>query len=320
MTLDCLKPRWDAVVIGGGITGAGIFSLAASRGLSVLLVEQRDFAWGTSSRSSKMVHGGLRYLRQGQVAMTRNSVKERQRLLAKEKVLITPLSFLMPLYRGQAPSALLMETGLMIYSLMAMKSQYRRLDPDRVAACMPGIRRRGLTAGFHFQDAQVDDARLVLKEIQAGMALGGSALNYTRAAAVGRGRRGQGTSLALEDAETGRTRTVETRLVINATGAWAESLQPLPRTGLRLRPLRGSHLVFPGELLPGNQVLSFIHPRDGRPVFVFPWEGRAVVGTTDVDHDRDLSLEPSITGDEAGYLMAGGAMGTGGGSPSRGAR
>ncbi|MFH1154292.1 MAG: glycerol-3-phosphate dehydrogenase/oxidase [Pseudomonadota bacterium] len=305
MILDDIKSDWDVVVIGGGITGAGIFNQAAAMGLSVLLAEQRDYAWGTSSRSSKMVHGGLRYLKQGRLLMTRNSVKERQRMLLQEPGLVEPLTFLMPIYKGQNLSAPMMEAGLVIYSLMAMKKQYRRLTSGEVLEKVPQISDRGLVSGFCFQDAQVDDARLVLSQISRGIARGGVALNYTRIAGIGRNRQGNVSSVTLEDTDTGLVREVKARLVINATGAWAEKLHPSPVKGLSLRPLRGSHLIFPGHVLPMGQVLNFMHPRDQRPVFIFPWEGSAVLGTTDVDHHGSLDREPSITAAEAAYLMEG---------------
>lgn len=303
MDISLLQSQYDLVVIGGGITGAGIFRAAACRGLNVLLVEQNDFAWGTSSRSSKLVHGGLRYLAQGRFGLTLSSVRQRQRLLAQERGLISPMNFFMPVYKDKSPSKHSLHLGLAIYSLMALKKQHHLWRQKDVLKCWPQLNLQNLLAGFTFQDAQTDDAGLVMTVIGQGKAMGGIALNYTRAAEIHRDFRGHVNGIALEDVETGRSCTIETGMVINATGVWADRFQPFSHKGLHLRPLRGSHLVFPGECFPFDAAISYSHPRDGRPVFVLPWEGCALVGTTDMDHEENLAKEPHITHKEAEYLM-----------------
>lgn len=303
MDVQGLESHWDLVIAGGGITGAGIFLEAARQGLKVLLVEQKDFAWGTSSRSSKLVHGGLRYLNQGRFNLTFASVRERQRLLCDENGLVSPLSFFMPVYKGHGPSMKMMTVGLSIYSLMAMKRQHCQWSPREIAGRWPFAETRRMTGGFTFSDAQTDDARLVLKLIQKGQALGGTALNYTRLCTVERNTRGRVCAAVLQDTGSGRSMEVEAGIVVNATGAWVDRLQAFPAKGFRLRPLRGSHLVFPGHLFPSKDAVSFSHPRDRRPVFILPWEGTALVGTTDIDHEESLAHEPSITREEAAYLM-----------------
>ena len=301
-----LSPNYDLVVAGGGVTGAGIFLTAAQMGYRVLLVEARDFAWGTSSRSSKMVHGGLRYLKQGKFGLTRASVRERQALLRDYPGLISPLEFLMPIYGDHGPARAGLEVGLAIYSLMAKKRQHYHVDRRELERIFRGVRRERLKLGLGFMDAQVDDARLVLRLIQEGCALGGHALNYTRARGVERNAQGQVCGVELADAETGTTAFVETPVLINATGAFAEELHACTLPGLHVRPLRGSHLVFPRAKLPLKRVLSFFHPRDNRAVFVFPWENTVFAGTTDVDHDPDTDFsEPRISREEADYLMEG---------------
>jgi len=304
-TASGLKTDWDMIIIGGGITGAGVFREACRMGLSVLLLEQKDFAWGTSSRSSKMVHGGLRYLIEGKVRLSMASVRERQRLLAEAPGLVDPLGFLTPVYTTHGPSKGLLGMALSAYSLMAMKKQHTRLSPEQTKERIPLIRTDHLDAAFCFQDAQADDARLVLRLLNEGCARGGTALNYTRVVRVERGREGRVAAVTIEDTETKEAAEFRTRVVINATGAWAESLHPSPVKGFHLRPLRGSHLFFPGELLSLDAVLSFFHPADKRPVFIYPWEGCLVLGTTDEDHADPLDRESSIAQEEAAYLMEG---------------
>lgn len=304
-TVDSVARSWDLVVIGGGITGAAVFREAVRMGLRTLLLEQNDFAWGTSSRSSKMVHGGLRYLKEGKVLLTRASVKERQRLLAEVPGLVDPLGFMMPVYSDGGPSRLVMGLGLSVYSLMALEKQYISYSAGQMADLVPGLRTQNLTGGFYFKDAQVDDARLVLRLIQEGVANGGTALNYTKVQAVGRDSRGRVAAITAQDTETGATAGFDTKVVINATGAWAEKLGRVPESGVHIRPLRGSHLIFPASVFPLDRVVSFMHPADKRPVFIFPWEGTAFLGTTDVDHDHDLNTEPVLTKAEADYLMEG---------------
>jgi len=300
-----IKNSYDLVIVGGGVTGAGVFHTAVQQGFSPLLVEANDFAWGTSSRSSKMVHGGLRYLKEGKFLLTRSAVRERQRLLSVYPGLVEPLDFIMPLYNGHGPSLGAMRFGLSLYSLMAGKKQHEIFSRAQILGQVPKVCQTDLLSGVGFKDAQVDDARLVLRLIFDGCDQGGDALNYTRATAVERNAKGNVAGIYLKDAHTGGESLVETPVVINATGAFAESLHPSPVKGFHIRPLRGSHLIFPGEVYPLDRVISFVHPQDNRAVFLFPWEDCLVLGTTDVDHTGDVSKEPCITREEAEYLMAG---------------
>ncbi len=305
MNINSIKDSWDLVVVGGGVTGAGIFSEAARMELSVLLLESRDFSWGTSSRSSKMVHGGLRYLKEGRVLLTRDSVKERQRLLAEAPGLIDPLGFLMPVFTDRSPSKLVMGIGLGVYSLMALEKQHIGYNARQMSEKVPFLRQKNLAGGFYFKDAQVDDARLVLRLINEAVEAGGCAVNYATVKEIIRDQRGNVAGIAVKGMEAKQSLELKTKAVINATGAWAENLHPSPKPGLHLRPLRGSHLIFPKSVFPLEQVISFIHPADRRPVFMFPWEGVAILGTTDIDHDQDSNMEPAITAQEAEYLLEG---------------
>ena len=283
---DILPDRaWDLVIIGGGITGAGILREATRLNLRTLLVEQRDFAWGTSSRSSKLVHGGLRYLKTGQIALTHASVQGREQLLAEGVGLIDPLGFLLAQYEddGAGAGRLVYGAGLTIYDLMAQQWSHRYYSPQDFQMMAPYIAPTGLRGGFQYQDAQTDDARLVLRVMREASDDGGIALNYVRAEQLLFDGTDEPTGLRLRNVRDGSTIDVRARVFINATGAWADALRKQVGGKERIRPLRGSHLIFPAWRLPLAQAVSFMHPIDGRPVFAFPWEGVTPVGTTDVD-------------------------------------
>jgi glycerol-3-phosphate dehydrogenase len=297
---------WDLVVIGGGISGAGVAQQAARRGWSVLLVEQRDFAWGTSSRSSKLVHGGLRYLKEGDIQTTLHSVRERQRLLREAPGLVEPQSFLFADCPGRKPGRWLMQTGLVVYDLMAgnhgVRDSHFYADLATTQALAPGLAPPGLRGALVFQDAKTDDARLVWRVLLEAQRDGATLLNYMAVQNL-QTPNGKVTGVVAKDALTGHAHTVQARAVVNATGAWADRLRAGVGAAPLLRPLRGSHLVLPFWRLPVAQSISFMHPKDGRPVFFYPWEGATLVGTTDLDHRLDLDVEASITPAEVAYLL-----------------
>lgn len=307
-----LDQDWDVLIVGGGITGAGILREATRLGLRTLLVEQHDFGWGTSSRSSKLVHGGLRYLKERKVRLTRASVHERERLLDEGPGLIDPLGFLLATYEGDRPGRWTYSAGLSVYDLLALQWSHRRYSSEDFQMLAPHISQPGLKGGFRYGDAQTDDARLVLRLIREAVADGALALNYVTAEEILRDKT-QPTAPAVgvrlrdeasHDAPAGRRVNLYAKVVINATGAWADRLRGQVGAAPRIRPLRGSHLIFPSWRLPVAQAVSFLHPVDRRPVFIFPWEGITLVGTTDVDHDQSLDKEPGIGPDEVAYLMA----------------
>ncbi|MFZ6750857.1 FAD-dependent oxidoreductase [Undibacterium sp. Ren11W] len=306
-----LAQQWDLVIVGGGITGAGILLEAARRGLKVLLIEQRDFAWGTSSRSSKLVHGGLRYLKEGKFQLTRESVQERQNLMQEAAGLVDQQSFAFADYQGRKPGRWMFALGLAIYDRMAGQRGRHYYPADEFLQLAPHIGQDGLNGGLCYVDAKTDDARLVLRVLQEAQSFGGLAINYLAARtllregdALNAEVSGKVNGLELVDAISGAIHRVHAKVVISATGAWADGLRQQQGAPAKLRPLRGSHLVFPAWRLPVAQAISLMHPQDGRPVFCFPWEGATLVGTTDVDHGADLQIEASITPDEVAYLMA----------------
>lgn len=295
---------WDILIVGGGITGAGILREAARLGLRALLVEQKDFAWGTSSRSSKLVHGGLRYLKEGKIGLTRASVSEREHLLEEGPGLIDPLGFLLATYKSDKTGRLIFRAGLTVYDLLALQWSHRYYSPRDFQMLAPHLTTTGLKGGFRYGDAQTDDARLVLRVIAEAVADGGTAVNYVAAEQVLRDENGRANGLIVRDQLTHQTANVTARVVISATGAWADELRGQVGGEAKIRPLRGSHLVFPGWRLPVAQAISFLHPIDQRPVMIFPWEGVTLVGTTDVDHYKPLDKEPCISPEETAYLLA----------------
>ena len=293
---------WDLIVVGGGISGAGILREAARRGWKCLLLEQRDFAWGTSSRSSKMVHGGLRYIAKGQFTLTRDSVRERQRLLQEAPGLVDPLSFLMPHYRGGFPGPKVFGGLLALYDALAGKRNHLFYSLQQLRYLAPGLKEDGLLGATRFFDAVTDDARLVLRVLDEARADSGEALNGMRVVELLRDS-GRVVGLLAEDCESGQRYSLRSRALAQATGAWADQLRH--KSGREhIRPLRGSHLLLPAWRLPVAHALSFMHGADRRPVFVFPWEGATVVGTTDLDHRESLEQDARISAEELEYLLA----------------
>ncbi|PIE43623.1 MAG: hypothetical protein CSA50_04425 [Gammaproteobacteria bacterium] len=294
-------PEWDLLIIGGGITGAGVFREATRCNLNVLLVEQKDFAWGTSSKSSKMVHGGLRYLGSGQVRLAYDSVKERQRLMSEAPGLVDPLPFLLGHYRFKFPGPIIFGFLLIFYDWMARRWNHRFHNKLKTSLCAPGIRDDKLNGATEFGDAVTDDARLVLRVLQEAVAEGGTALSYVAAEHIERAKGGN--KVTMRDEETGKVFAVRAKAVVNATGAWTDALRQEMGKEVVIRPLRGSHLVFPQWRIPVSFAVSFFHPGDKRPVFLFPWEGMTVAGTTDLDHSLKGRADISITQEEVDYLV-----------------
>ncbi len=302
-----LKQPWDLVIIGGGITGAGILREAARVGLRALLIEADDFAAGTSSRSSKLVHGGFRYLKNAQLRMTLTSVHERERLLQEGRGLINQLGFLFVHYQRDRFPPWLFGFGLILYDLLAMRWNHRYYDAYDILELSPYLNGEGLLGGYRYFDAQTDDARLVLRLLQEADDEGGIALNYCRAVELLRRKDGRVCGVAVCDESPqgkGRTAEVQAKVVINATGVWADALRAQVGGQRRLRKLRGSHLILARQRLPINRAVTFLHPRDRRPVFALPWEGVTLFGTTDVDHRDDLTVDAKISPAEVDYLLS----------------
>ncbi len=296
-----LGEPWDLVVVGGGITGAGILHEASQRGRKALLLEQRDFAWGASSRSSKLVHGGLRYLKQGKLLLTAASARERERLLADAPGLVEPLGFLFPAQQDRALDRWLLGLGLSLYDHLAGQSRHSYLSSAAFRSQAPHLAAT-VNGGYRFLDAHTDDARLVLRLLQEAGGNGALAINAVSVSGLLRAA-GRVAGVVARDALTGRTIEVQARAVVNAAGPWSDRLRAEVGAAPRIRPLRGSHLVFPAWRLPVAQALTVLHPADRRPVVIAPWEGATLVGTTDRDHLDPLDHEPHISAEEFAYLI-----------------
>lgn len=294
------ETHWDLIVVGGGITGAGILHQASQQGLSTLLVEQRDFAWGTSSRSSKMVHGGLRYLSQGDFRLTRRALVERERLIRELPELVIRQDYLFPVRKGVFPGRWALKGVLWLYDFLAGIHDHRWLNQSELLNTAPGLRQDRLRGAMSYTDALTDDTRLVMRVLHDALANGGRACNYLRVMNIER-EDGSFTVSVDDQVEAGRSLQFKAGKVINATGAWADKLS---MSDSRVRPQRGSHLFVPSARLPVNQCFTLLNPDDHRPVFVYPWEGTTCIGTTDIDHHDTLDFEPFCSAVEIDYLLA----------------
>ncbi|MCB1034114.1 MAG: glycerol-3-phosphate dehydrogenase/oxidase, partial [Acidobacteria bacterium] len=302
--LEELRDPFDLVVVGGGISGAGIFFDAALRGLRVLLVEKGDLAIGTSSRSSKLIHGGLRYLKQLQLGVTRTSIKERDRQQRLYPQLVHPLPWVYPSFHDAKTPAWQVEIGLWLYDHLAgSEERYRKIPTEELLSLAPGIRHEDLDKVLVFHDSIVDDARLTFAVAASGFAAGGWVLTRAEPEEALRGPGGDVCGLVLRDLLTEATHRVEASLVVNATGAWVDSLrQRFGLEGRTVRPSRGSHLLFERRAVPVEAAVTVPSPDDGRPVFFIPHPEGVLVGTTDLFHDGSLD-DPRPTRAEADYLL-----------------
>ncbi|MHB8178509.1 MAG: glycerol-3-phosphate dehydrogenase/oxidase [Vulcanimicrobiaceae bacterium] len=297
-----LQEPCDILVIGGGVTGAAILLEAARRGLRAALIERGDFASGASSRSSKLVHGGLRYLKEGKLALMREAVREREALLCEAPELVEPMPFLLPHYRGRKPGRLGVELALTLYDALAGHRRHRSLRAAQALELEPLINERDLIGAHLFLDATTDDARLVLQLLREAEHHGGIAMNYVDAIHLLR-RDDTVVGAVAIDLEGGGECSVSAKVTINATGVSADALRGELGERPKLRPLRGSHLLIAHARLPVGRAIAFSHPRDARPVFAYPWLGMTLVGTTDLDHRETLRNEPQISPEELGYLL-----------------
>ena len=265
--------QWDVIVIGGGITGAGVLREAVRNGYRSLLIEQRDYAWGSSSRSSKMVHGGLRYLAAGNFSLTRHALQERENLIAEAPRLVERLGYYFPLYKNHFPPRIAAGILFWLYDRLAGIRDHRRVNNGKLRQIFQQLDTRGLNGAFYYTDAVTDDARLTLRVLQESVRAGGYIRNYTRATRLLKNR-GRVDGLVAQDLVTGEELPVHARVVINATGAWADRLGNAQMAGMKIRPQRGSHLVISAEKFPAPEAIFLLHPEDGRRLFIYPWEGR----------------------------------------------
>ncbi len=297
---------FDVLVIGGGITGAAIARDAAMRGFRTALVEKGDFAVGTSSRSTRLVHGGIRYLEYGEFRLVFDACTERRILRRIAPRLVRPLAFLYPLYAGQRPPAWKLRLGLTLYdalSLFRNVQMHRWLSPEEAARREPLVAGRGLIGVGRYYDAQVNDARLTLTMARAAHLHGAVVVNYTPVVGLMK-TGGRVVGAQVVDARTGREIEVRARVVVNATGIWADRVRALDEPNARpmLRPTKGIHLLISRDRLPTRHAVIFTSPRDGRHMFLIPWKDFALIGTTDTDYPGDLDNPAADPGDVA-YLL-----------------
>ena len=298
--------EFDLLVVGGGITGAGIARDAVLRGLKVALVEKDDFASGTSSKSSKLIHGGLRYLEQAEFALVFESVNERKRLMRLARHLVRPLPFLVTNYKGDRRFLATLDIGLWIYDAMCGFGAYknhRTYGPKKTLALEPGLRTEGLKGGILYYDCLTDDARLTLENALDARALGAVVLNHARAGKVLKNPSDKVVGVEVTDLLGGHTTEARARVVVNASGPWSDEVRALAGEQPILKPTKGVHIVLDDTRLPVKHALMMAAPRDQRVVFCIPWGlGRTVVGTTDTFFDgKPDTIEPTL--DDVEYLL-----------------
>jgi glycerol-3-phosphate dehydrogenase len=299
------REAWDMVVIGGGATGVGVALDAAARGYDVLLLEQSDFGKGTSSRSTKLVHGGVRYLEQGNVSLVMEALKERGLLRQNAPHLVSNLAFVVPNYEWwEAP---FYGVGLKVYNLLSGRYGFGTseiLSKEETLARLPTIRTEGLRGGVVYYDGQFDDARLLVNMAATAAEQGAALLNYAPVTGLTRDGYGFVDGVVAHDLESGREIRAAAHVVINAGGPFCDAVRRLADPGLPplIAPSQGIHLVFDGKVLPGGAAIMVPHTSDGRVMFAIPWHGHTVVGTTDTPVEN-VSLEPRPLDEEIEFVL-----------------
>lgn len=300
--------EWDLAVIGGGSVGLGVALDAAMRGFSVVLVEARDFASGTSSRATKLVHGGVRYLAQGDIGLVREALRERGAMLANAPQVAQRIGFVMPGYHWWERG--FYGVGLKAYDALAGSQGLggtEWLSTRRTLDLLPGVQPRGLWGGVRYWDGQFDDARFALQLARTALARGALVLNHVEATGLVL-ERGQVRGVHVRDAESELTATLSARCVVNATGVWVDAVRAMdqeagaPARPPLVAPSQGVHLVVDRSFAPGDHALLIPKTADGRVLFAVPWLGKTVLGTTDTPR-HDLAREPEPFADEVGFIL-----------------
>src|SRR5690349_9478029 len=296
---------WDMIIVGGGATGVGIAIDAASRGYDVLLLEQSEFGKGTSSSSTKLAHGGVRYLEKGDIGLVMEALKERGLLLQNAPHLVRDLAFIVPNYEWwEAPFYGL---GLKLYQVLAGKYGFgksRLLSREETLEHLPTLKTEGLRGGAIYYDGQFDDARLVIHMVFTAFEQGATLLNYVHVTGVTKDSQGFVDGIMACNLETGEAFRTSARVVINATGAFGDALRRTADANVEpiIAPSQGIHLVFRAEFLPGNSAIMVPHTSDGRVLFAIPWHGHVLVGTTDTPVPA-ATLEPVAMEEEIEFIL-----------------
>jgi glycerol-3-phosphate dehydrogenase len=297
---------WDMIVVGGGATGVGVAIDAAARGYDVLLLEQSDFGKGTSSRSTKLAHGGVRYLEQGNIGLVMEALKERGLLLQNAPHLVHDLAFVVPNYDWwEAPFYGL---GLKLYQLLAGKYGFgisRILSKEETLEHLPTLKTEGLRGGAVYYDGQFDDARLLIHMVATAFEQGATLLNYVEVTGLTKDAQGFVDGVSARDVETGKEFRATAKVVINATGAFTDllRLKAEPDAESMIVPSQGIHLVFDSSFLQGESAIMVPHTSDGRVLFAIPWHGHTLVGTTDTPIAA-AALEPVAMEQEIEFILA----------------
>jgi glycerol-3-phosphate dehydrogenase len=299
------KP-WDMIVVGGGATGVGVAIDAASRGYDVLLVERSDFGKGTSSRSTKLAHGGVRYLGQGNVGLVLDALKERGLMIENAPHIVHELAFVVPNYDWW--EAAFYGLGLKLYEVLAGKYGLRPtriLSREETLGFLPTIKTEGLRSGAVYYDGQFDDARLLIHMAATAHEQGAILLNYVDVTGVTKDAGGVVNGVRARDVETGEEFQPGAKVVINATGPFSDRLrfEAEGDAAAMIAPSQGIHLVFEGAFLAGESAIMVPHTKDGRVLFAIPWHGHALVGTTDTAI-QDVPVEPVATEDEIEFILS----------------
>jgi glycerol-3-phosphate dehydrogenase len=296
---------WDMIIVGGGATGAGIAVDAATRGYSTLLLEQHDFGKGTSSRSTKLVHGGVRYLEQGNVPLVMEALKERGLLRRNAPHLVSELPFIVPSYSWwEGPFYGL---GLKLYQMLSGKYGFgpsKLISREETIQHLPNINTDGLTGGVVYYDGQFDDTRLLINLIATAAEQGATLLNYAKVTRLHQDADGIIDGVTWEDAETGSSFEARAKVVVNATGPFSDSVRRLaePDAKPMISPSQGAHLVLDRSFLPGDNAIMVPHTSDGRVMFAIPWHGHTLVGTTDTPM-KQAPLEPVALDQEIEFML-----------------
>lgn len=297
--------EWDIVIVGGGATGVGVAIDAASRGYDTLLLEGSDFGKGTSSRSTKLVHGGVRYLEQGNVSLVMEALRERGILRQNAPHLVSDLAFIVPNYDWwEAPFYGL---GLKIYNLLSGKYGFgasKILSREETLEHLPTIQREGLRGGVIYYDGQFDDARLLINMVTTAAEQGATVLNYAPVKAVTKDADGFVNGVLAQDAESGEEFNATAKVVVNATGPFTDTLRHMadPKVAPMISPSQGIHLVFHRSFLPGKSAIMVPHTSDGRVMFAIPWHEHTLVGTTDTPI-AEPTLDPSPMEEEIEFIL-----------------
>ncbi|MDG2014539.1 MAG: glycerol-3-phosphate dehydrogenase/oxidase [Pirellulaceae bacterium] len=296
---------WDVIVIGGGATGLGTAVDAAARGYRTLLLEQVDFSKATSSRSTKLVHGGVRYLQQGNISLVREALHERGLMFQNAPHLVTNLAFVVPQYKWwEGP---FYGIGLKLYDLLAGKlnlEKSRSLNPKQTLEHIPNLEPEGLDGGTQYHDGQFDDSRMCVSLVRTAVDLGATMLNHAQVTGLLRNEEDHICGVTFQDVETGLSHNARGAVVVNATGVFANAIRQMDEVECQsvVEPSRGVHLVLDASFLEGNTAIMVPHTDDGRVLFVIPWHERCLVGTTDEKAPEPV-MEPRATEEEIDFIL-----------------